>query len=753
MNRTLRSIRTMHRAPTASPFGIRLFTGLGALGVALLGAGCPEQPGLGDVPGTVAVVVCDTRGDPAAGINLQATDPQSGEKSQQSDSEGRAELSLSPETYEIRIRGGGPDRAFGGVRVEGNGSVTLMDEQCIGPRQLPQRGAVSGDLCNRHVGAWVGGARVALVASTGERRTVFTDDEGHFLMQNIPVGTATLKIRGPGPYVRTVTVDVAERRVNWITPEGECRPLGPNDVCTDADDDGYGAGADCIAEDCNDGEPAQFEACLDELPSTDNGAETPPVLLLPRIEVTPGSVDFTGLVPNMARSAQLTIRNLGTGPLRFDSISLAGTDAQRFILGGVVPTALLPDDSFNLQVNFFAQAVGTFRADVVILSNDDLSPEVRVPLRAEVGVPPGFVISPPACERRVGVGRPGICEYNLLNTADHPISLTVVAMDPGSDPGFTVENLQLPRSVGAGTAVTVRVIKTPELATTYEGILQVASNEGQNLTAIVRVVGTGDPTAVIDVQSIAGVPTPAGTNPQVRPLDDVVLTAARSSAPPGRSLVSRQWRLVSRPTESTVVLLTPTGPTTAFAFNSSGQTRRGLDVAGTFVVGLTVTDSLGDRSAEATITLQAVPSLGVTVQLTWDHPSADMDLHLVRNGGNFRSADDCHFGNCRTGLNWGGGEANPSLDVDDTDGFGPETITMDDPAAGTYRVMVHFWASHGSPSEVPCIIKVYLGASLAREYRRTLTREGATGGDVWQVADIIVPGSTLSDVDDVFGAP
>ena len=39
----------------------------------------------------------------------------------------------------------------------------------------------------------------------------------------------------------------------------------------------------------------------------------------------------------------------------------------------------------------------------------------------------------------------------------------------------------------------------------------------------------------------------------------------------------------------------------------------------------------------------------------------------------------------------------PSIDLDDTDGFGPETITVENPCDGTYAIAVHYWSSHGHP--------------------------------------------------------
>jgi hypothetical protein len=723
----------------------------------LCGLACTTGEQLGDVPGILRVTTCDRRGDPAGGISASTTQRDGKVVTGTSGDNGTVDLNVVEDTYTVLVRGGAPDRQITNVAVAGGGIQEVLDEACVGPRQLPGRGAVAGDMCNRHVAAWVGGARVVVWASTGERRETRTDAQGHFLMENVPEGPARIRITGVGPFVREVQLNVEGRRVNWITTRETCDPLGPGE-CADADDDGYGASAECIWTDCNDADPDIFEGCLDPLPGQEDSVDAPPVRLLPRIEVSPEELNFTGLLPNRPpRTATVTIRNLGTGVLelgapRFDP----GGDRDMFLLNGVVHN-LLPMEEVTLSVVALSGAVPrTYQAKILIPSNDDLRPLVTVILKSVVGALPGFVMSPTSCDRAVGVGRPAICEFSLSNTADTDLQITVATMTQSSDQIFSVENLLLPRNVGRGTAVTVRVIATPPLAQIYEGDLQIVSNEGQNLLAHVRVAGTANPTAVVDVQSVGGVMVPSGTTPNIRPLDDVVMTAARSSAPPGRTLVARQWRLVSRPSESTVVLLTPAGPTTAFAFNSSGVTRRGVDVAGTYVVGLQVTDSQGVRSAEATLTLQAVPSAGITVQLTWDHPSADIDLHLVRGNGPVNSPNDCYYANCKPGAanfpDWDGvtgrSPGDPVLDVDDTNGYGPETTSVEDAPSGIYEVGVH---SFGQPSgdTVPCTVKIYVNASLVAEYRRTLV----ASKDYWRVGTVTIPSGAVGEIDTVERLP
>ena len=129
---------------------------------------------------------------------------------------------------------------------------------------------------------------------------------------------------------------------------------------------------------------------------------------------------------------------------------------------------------------------------------------------------------------------------------------------------------------------------------------------------------------------------------------------------------------------------------------------------------------------------------------------SDVDLHFLhprgadwfRDGGIY----DCYFANPTPdwGLNMQMND-NPSLDIDDTNGAGPENINLDrlentQMLGNPYRVGVHYYRSSVGafggndsygPSEVT--VRIFLGGVLEQEFVRQL---GETN-EFWEVAGII----------------
>lgn len=267
------------------------------------------------------------------------------------------------------------------------------------------------------------------------------------------------------------------------------------------------------------------------------------------------------------------------------------------------------------------------------------------------------------------------------------------------------------------------------------------------LTAAVRKA----PVAVAELRECdAEDPPPDCTIPgEVRPLDRVFVDGRKSYDPdrPGdpTAIVAYKWEVIDFPQGANP---------DDFALEGEDQALASLmlPIAGRYVLRLEVTNDLGVASGvspTSDVEIVAVPSSRMHVELTWDNPGNDQDLHLtLANDGHrvCRSEDDCFWRNCHSSclddsecspVIWFAGQPyqgpNPRLDIDDTSGLGPENINIDAPLPGRYRVYTHYYALiNPSTAATTNTVRVYLDGILKAELRRRLDRN-----DLWRVADIV----------------
>lgn len=286
----------------------------------------------------------------------------------------------------------------------------------------------------------------------------------------------------------------------------------------------------------------------------------------------------------------------------------------------------------------------------------------------------------------------------------------------------------------------------------YAQELIVLSNDPDRPRVAVPLNGEGvtPPTCVSGILTVNGQPWTDGT--QIEPLDDVVLTADGSepSTDEGR-IVRVEWEITERPIGSQVILSTPDQLTTGFQFAAGTP---GVDIAGRYKVNATVVDDLETKSVNSCVVeFEAIPTDTFLAQLTWDTPSGDMDLHVAKmdDSGDFcisgnRGIDpqastqyagnvaeecstgddlDCNFSTCKAGYpsrpDWDGSgdlsEGDPSLDIDDVDGYGPENINVDQSSPGSYLISVFYYS--GS-TDVGNTVRIYVYGLLQQEHYYSL---------------------------------
>lgn len=495
--------------------------------------------------------------------------------------------------------------------------------------------------------------------------------------------------------------------------------------------------------------------------------------------VSPAALEF-GQVDLSQRTIQ-SFTLVNQGDRVFDELvfELTPETDPAFTLGEV-PTSIPPTGgSRTVEVHLLPLVATTYAGTVKIRgrvaaegARDPLFEEFEVQLTAAAvnnGVP-RIVVEPATVDfGLVGMGDVARQTLTIRNVGVRDLIITEALLDQAAGSPFRCPTCASLVTTLAPTASTsLDLVFSPDGLSQYQGDVLIRSNDPSNLELRVPLVGQGQqaPQACLEVLDDLSMLRPGGT---VR-LDGACSTTANN----GAFLQTYSWELSYRTAGSLAVLqsVVPAGngPRGAFldidcpdpadmqALPCSTRMDALADLAGTYEVSLTVIDSLGIRSAPATQRYRAVPLEALHIQLVWDHPTADLDLHFIRsNGPAFNHATDCYFSNRFPA--WFGADAtdprNPRLDVDDQGGFGPENINVVAPEPGRYRVAVHYWnrKTDGDPSTL-ATLRVYVKGQLALEQGQFFSADQ----QMWNVVDIDWPTDpnaqpTLNPVSNVIPYP
>jgi hypothetical protein len=220
-----------------------------------------------------------------------------------------------------------------------------------------------------------------------------------------------------------------------------------------------------------------------------------------------------------------------------------------------------------------------------------------------------------------------------------------------------------------------------------------------------------DESAPIAVCSVA-------PNPVTPPFTPAAFDGSGSYDPDGNPIVLHYWELVELPEGSAATL-----PYNSGIYISGFY----ADLAGEYVGQLTVTNDLG-LTDTCRVSLEAIPAQNLWVELFWQHSGDDLDLHLLAPGGTLLSDLDCYYANCAwINLDWGipgVAEDNPSLDIDDIPGTGPENINILAPQTdGVYTIYVHDYPGSVYSGTNDATVNVYLNGSLVWTDTKPITVE------------------------------
>jgi hypothetical protein len=459
----------------------------------------------------------------------------------------------------------------------------------------------------------------------------------------------------------------------------------------------------------------------------------------------------------------------GGGDFRIDPVSIPESRFPLVLKPYDSEGAATDPDSYVLSMRIVYRPLGESAdsGEISVLSNDASSPDPDDDTRGRTVIPvranadqPCLLVSSAAVnfgQAPVGTSTPKLirmenCGSRTLevsgidlteNTVDEEFELDLQSLDLNED-GALDQTI----SIEPGDDESFIVNYTPGAEGTDQGMIVISSNDPISPLLELELLGRGAngvcPTAVANglIRGGGGVP-----RPQVSaiPLQYIVLDGTQSTDGDGfipDAAENWEWEVTGPDGIAPTLEPLDTEPGTF----KKRQFR--LLLAGDYRATLRVRDNANFQSCNvAEVFIRAQPNEKLLIELTWTNPEdpdendgvgSDVDLHFVKMGPGrwFQSPYDIYFRNPNNGPgsddNGYWNPESPSLDIDDTDGAGPENIQMNDPQnCEWYALGVHYYRQIFGTAYVT--IRVYVEQDLVFEELNVPLQRG---GQFWDIARI-----------------
>jgi hypothetical protein len=508
------------------------------------------------------------------------------------------------------------------------------------------------------------------------------------------------------------------------------------------------------------------------------------------LTITPTDVVFPYVPVGKQQCIKVQVSNTGDAPLTLVKVDLATVDPGFTVTDGTTkwksgtafglepPVVLAPGKGFDLDICFQASDELARKGVVLLKSDDPAAPLSGRPimLKANSAVPCLKMVPYPTLNfGAVVLGTTQSGTITLKSCGAEVLEITGMKLGPAGQEHFTIEwkkvtgvdpklgpSVAEPLKLLPNESIEIPATYTPSKINPKDPATQLANPDVATVDITANVVSKSLQLTGIGV----GVACPepkivVKEGEQVEPQTVLHLIGDKSIAPGGGTITKYAWTVKSQPTGSDVKFV----PGAGFP-NPTVQ----VDAAGSYVFCLRADDakSINNTTCEpACVEVLVVPSSFLHVELLWKTPldkneqdqgpgaGSDMDLHLAHpfaagpdvdcDGAPdpwFHSVFDCFWFNEKP--EWGQAgyaEDDPSLDLDDTDGAGPENINLNIPEGTTanpfgYPVGVHYWNDHGF-GESFATVKIYVLGKIAAEFIDVPMKPL----DMWYVGKINWPNS------------
>jgi len=480
------------------------------------------------------------------------------------------------------------------------------------------------------------------------------------------------------------------------------------------------------------------------------------------VEVEPEVIDYGYVANGHAVVRTFVVRSTGEAPLSVREVALTFDSSRDFSLtaGPEPPLVLAPGEQAEYEVTYLQAGAAGDQGAVFVQTDADEEPRRAVRLRARQKEGPQDIhVDPPAVRfGQVGVGGEAVRRVSIMNVGGRPLEVRQVALDPAGTPEFSLPAPPARQALAAGDGMEVEVLYVPSDGGADESALVIVSDDPNEGEVRVPLQGNGAEGAVSCLR-IAPNPLRFGA---VRRGDSRALVAQLISCGVADLTVARldRSRFFGLPlTDEFEITAQPNWPAVI-------PTGDHVQVEVTYTPGLAGPD-LGyfvvhndspEPQAHLDLRAEGLPprleDVALHVQLEWNSDGCDVDLHLVRPGGQLFRPSDCYFSNPNP--DWGRPNDfhdDPFLDVDNVRGFGPENINLETPSNGTYTVVIHYYRDSydegdgfGESVETDATVRIFVRGNL--EY--TETQHLDVTNRTWDVAEVDWPAGDIRPLNDLY---
>ena len=489
--------------------------------------------------------------------------------------------------------------------------------------------------------------------------------------------------------------------------------------------------------------------------------------LFPFISVNPTVVDFGRVTEGSVNTIEVVITNRGTAPLVIRDMLLAGgADFTAPELEDLeYPLTLdvwMPEDSasqpsLTFEVIYTPPSPGADEGAVAITYNSIGGTNFLIELLGEGGLPNITVAPDPIDFGPSPLGITTTKTVTITNTGNLPVEINRISLDPETSDTFELGELasQLQTDDGGislppNQSLPFLISYTPLSESSHGGRVFIDHSSGLT-TVIVTGVGVDNRCPVAVARGFIRDDPQQRRNNQIdwaTPTDILILDGGGSFDPDGQ-IVSYEWEMTRSPDGTTTTLRPLEG------FESDDSRRQFfIPLSGRYEFALRVFDDVGfqDCDAPATVTVIALPDELIHIELQWRNPldfdesddeGADVDLHLVKLGHNwFDETYDTYYAN--KSPTWS--PELPSLDIDDTNGAGPENVQMDNPLdCQWYAVGVHYFERQFGTAYAD--VRIFIDGV---QVRQLINRPLENTDDFWDVGRLHWPSGDFFIVDKIY---